>query len=198
MKIFKFLRLPTPKETGKSLYNSLPLRSIQPKSEGYSWEEYYNDMKKQYPIKYFINRIVPRYFRRYISTPLENFRYYIVSHTIRKYHLLDLRNSEYEYGWADADSQLLYATMAVLENFIIEQNTASRLNYLTENLKTEKEEYIIVDSIKQIEFCNNLLEIQKWWREEFPKTHWQMEDGLYEKQTEMIKRVIDLRAGMWT
>lgn len=199
MKLTKFLRLPTPKETGKSKYNSLPMEGLGAKPGDFTWEVYFKEMKEKYPIRYFINEYIPRIFRRRISNPLENFRYWIVSHTIRKYHLLDLRNNEYKWGWRDCDTQLLYASMAIMENFIAEQDTENHLIWLREKLLKDIEckDPFWKDSIK---FCEDLLEIQKWWREEYSKYELDFDriNENYDKATEMIKKVADMRAGMWT
>src|ERR1700748_548963 len=131
-KIPKFLRLPSPKELGKSQYNALPMEGFGATENDYTWSKWRTEMKQDYPVKYFIYETFTTWFSRKIIKPISDFKYYIISHTIRKYHLLDLRNkvNGYTYGWNDADSQMLFAFMAIMENFIIEQDTPSRLIWL--------------------------------------------------------------------
>lgn len=207
MKLPKFLRLPTPKETGKSQSNYLSMEGFGAKPGDYTWKVHYSEMKEKYPIRYFINRYIPRFFKKYIIRPLDNFKYWIVSHTIRKYHLLDLRNNDYKYGWVDSDSQLLYASMAIMENFIIEQDTNSRLIWLNEELLKDPDckEFNWNESIK---FCEDLLHIQKWWRIERtknielsfsgPEYGLEFDEKCYNQDDEMMKKLIDMRDRMWT
>lgn len=209
MKLPKFLRLPTPVEIGKSDYNALPMEGFGAKPGDYTWDIYYKEMKDKYPIKYFLTKTVPELFGYKIITPLENFKYWVVSHTIRKYHLLDIRNKEndYSYGWIDADLQLLYSVMAIMENFIIEQDTPKRLIWLKEELQKDPEckEFNWNESIK---FCEELLAIQKWWRIDRPKDielslegppyDFGYDERIRNKDDEMMKKIIDIRGRMWT
>jgi hypothetical protein len=208
-KIPKFLRLPTPVELGKAKYNALPMEGFGAKENDYTWSAWRNEMKQDYPIKYFIYETFTTWFRRKITKPISDFKYYIVSHTIRKYHMLDMRNKEndYAFGWIDCDAQLLYASMAIMENFIIEQDTPSRLIWLKEELVKDPncEEFNWNDKIK---FCEDLLAIQKWWRVERPKNTelsfsgpeygLDFDEKCRKEDDDMMKKLIDIRAGMWT
>lgn len=208
-KIPRFLRLPSVVELGKSQGNYLPMKGFGATDGCYTWEDYRAEMKNNYPIKYFIYETFPTWFNRKIIRPISDFKYYIVSHTIRKYHMLDLRNKEnnYNYGWVDADSQLLYASMAIMENFIIEQDTENRLIWLKEELAKDPNcaEFNWKDSIN---FCEELLAIQNWWRfnrpYEYSKSFSGPEFGLKydeylrENDDAVMKRLIDMRGRMWT
>jgi hypothetical protein len=46
--------------------------------------------------------------------------YFVKCHTLPSYmyHWLDLRNPQYEYGWKDADSKILFACFKVLSDFV--------------------------------------------------------------------------------
>lgn len=214
MKTPKFLRLPTPVELGKAKYNALPGFGFE-KDGDYTWENYYNEMKKDYPIKYFIYESLSNWIRRNIISPISTFKYYIRSHSIKKYHLLDLRSKEYNYrwGWIDADSQMLLAMMKIMENFIIEQDTVNRLIWLKEEEVKDPDlkDFNWHDSIK---FCEDLLEIQKWWRVDRAKNHelleeqhgkisdylayFAAEEKLIKEDDNMMKKLIDMRGRMWT
>lgn len=209
-KIPRFLRLPSVIELGKSNINALPSSIWGHNNEGdYTWEDYEIEMRKKYPIKYFIYYTFSSLFRRSIIKPLSDIKYYIVSHTIRKYHLLDIRNKEndYRYGWIDADQQLLYATMAIMESFIIEQDTPRRLIWLKEELIKDPEckEFNWHDSIK---FCEDILSIQNWWRIERPKNTelsfsgpeygLEFDEKCRKDDDDMMKKLIDIRGRMWT
>ncbi len=209
MKLPKFLRLPTPKEIGKSKYNSLPMEEFGAKPEDYTWEKYYAEMKKDYPIRYFIYETLAFWISCKIIKPISDFKYYIVSHTIRKYHILDLRSKpdNYKFGWCDADHKMLLALMKITEDFIVEQDTESRLIWLKEELAkdTECKENSWKESII---FCEDLLSIQSWWRSirpmEYEKSFSGPEFGLKydeylrENDNAVMKKLIDMRHRMWT
>lgn len=209
VKIPKFLRLPTPKELGKAEYNALPMEGFGAKLGDFTWEIYYSEMKKDYPIKYFIYETFTTWFRRKITKPISDFKYHIVSHTIRKYHLLDLRNKEndYEFGWIDADQKMLFALMKIMEDFIIEQDTPKRLIWLKEELVKDPgcKEFNWANSIN---FCEELMSMQTWWREIRPYEHGKLYSGkgyginyqeyLSKNDDAVMKKLIDMRGSMWT
>ena len=202
----KFLRLPTPKELGKSNSNALQSSMFGSSSPGaYTWEDYWNDMERLYPIKYFIEKTLSNWIRRNVFGPIKNFWYYIKSHTFKRHHVLDLRNYEYQFGWVDADNQLLYATMAILENFIIEHDTVNRLKETIEANKHTSDQFEIIGNDRQIELCKELLAIQTWWRHERPLNIKKFDDdccgdgGLLRKEdTKIIQRIAEIRGNLWT
>lgn len=212
MKIPKFLRLPNAVELGKSKYTSLPMRSIGAKNDDYCWEDWREEVKRDYPIKYFFYKTFAFWFHCNISSRISDFKYWVKSHTIKKYHILDLRNKEnnYFYGWRDSDSKMLFALMKIMEDFIIEQDTEKHLIWLKKELIQYPDvEYPWVNLIKS---CEELLAIQKWWRvdrqENFKKLdstdykdykdYFEHEQKLYQEDSDMMKKLIDIRQGMWT
>lgn len=209
-KIPRFLRLPSPVELGKSKINALPSSFFQNEGDNsYSWDDYYIEMKRDYPIKYFIYKTLTTCVKRKIIRPISDFKYYIISHTIRRYHMLDLRNKEngYTYGWNDADSQILFSLMAIMENFIIEQDTENRLVWLKEELAKDPDckEFNWKDSIA---FCDELLAMQTWWRiirpmqveKSFSGEGFRLEcdEYLRKNDNDIMKKLIDMRHRMWT
>lgn len=44
--------------------------------------------------------------------------YWLRTHTINRYHIVDCRNDEYRWGWCDASELILYAPFAVLVRFM--------------------------------------------------------------------------------
>ena len=123
----KLFHIPTPVELGKSEYDALPSDFFPNDVEDeYTWEDYDREMSAQYPVKWFLTRTIPIFWRRYIwgrYAPLERARYWLVSHLVpsRRYHMLDLRQPDpelYQYGWIDAPQQILYANFAILKNYV--------------------------------------------------------------------------------
>lgn len=212
----RFLRLPTVIELGRSNINALPCHLFDSGKDKYNWKSYEAEMRKDYPIKYFIYYTLNYWFSRNIIKPTKDFKYYIISHTIRKYHLLDLRSKEFEYsyGWRDADTQMLLALMKIMENFIIEQDTVNHIVWLKEESAKDPDnkEFGWNESIK---FCEDLLDIQKWWRVGRVENwkildkkcsdksidhvnYFDAEAKLIKEDDEMMKKLIDMRGRMWT
>ena len=212
----KFLRLPSVIELGKSKTNYLPIEGFC--EEGaYTWKKYNEEMRKDYPIKFFLYYTFNYWFSSNIIKPISDFKYWIRSHTIRKYHLLDLRSKvfDYNYGWLDSDTKMLLAIMKIMEDFIIEQDTANRLVWLkeeSEKTKSDPQNYDYSDDIKR---CKDLLAIQKWWRVERAenwkvlydkcgdksighKNYFEMENELVKEDDDVMKKLIDMRGSLWT
>lgn len=146
----KLLLLPTPAELGRSDGNYLPSRLLNRHDEKdgkYYWEDYYDEMKEKYPIKYFLSQTLTAWWRRWIwgtYAPLERARYWLISHLIssRKYHLLDLRQPEkdgYQFGWLDSDRQIEYACFNILRNYVEKElpHCYVKQEFTKEELKAE-------------------------------------------------------------
>ena len=93
----KIFKLPSPQDLGRSDCNALPSRNFTPDCEGYTWEDWREEVKKKYPIKYFFSETMVdfiKYNMYYpIYRPIKDTKYCLVSHLVpgRRYHILDLR-----------------------------------------------------------------------------------------------------------
>lgn len=124
-----FFKIPGPKDLGMSASNyAMPARGFERVGE-YTWEDYYHTVKSVYPIKFFLASTLPLFFLRLwwsISRPFSTFHYWLVSHTIRRYHILDLRQPSsdisdadyYRYGWIDTDRRMEFALFNLLTQFM--------------------------------------------------------------------------------
>ncbi len=133
----KFFKLPSPVDLGMSKHNALPSRDFTPSCKGPTWEDYYAEVKKLHPIKYFLVETLPDFWRYKIwykcTRPFTDAYYWIVSHFIpsRKYHMLDLRQPKmrngienqdaYRYGWHDVPEKMVYAMMNLLDSYLIDE-----------------------------------------------------------------------------
>src|SRR5689334_19524995 len=111
-KLYSLLKIPN---SSIALPSELFLTEEQEKEKDLlTWEKWEERAKKEYPIRFFLSRTIPRYWRRHIwgdYAPLNRFLYWVRSHTYNRYHFLDLRqakgsNDEYRWGWIDADAQI--------------------------------------------------------------------------------------------
>jgi hypothetical protein len=188
MKLPKCFRLPTPMELGKSKYNALPLKGfMSPSQKGeYTWDDWHRDMKKQYPIKYFITEDVFDWFdskRRRINDAI----YWLKSHTIRKYHLLDLRQPKttsycdsYRYGWIDSDRQMLLALFNILVNFCEkEKNVSEYIQFLKEEQNNNTDNIPLYDYSEQIKMFEEILDLYKYWKVDRPEKQKYLGDLLH-------------------
>ena len=128
----RFLKLPSPVDLGRSEYNALPSRKFTPDVEEYSWEDWHIEVKKLHPIKYWFAETFGDFLRYKIWLPLTrpftDFHYWLVSHTIRRYHMLDLRQpiircglsnyDAYRYGWVEVCDKMAYAMFNLLKEYL--------------------------------------------------------------------------------
>lgn len=128
--MFKFLKVPTPKELGRSKSNALPLKGFSNYDpSAYTWDDWRTEVKSSYPIRYWLLEQLPTYFwapKRHIKETIYWFKcHFIPKH---RYHVLNLRQPKlknnkpnpeyYDYGWCDSDKQILYALFNILNNFM--------------------------------------------------------------------------------
>jgi len=76
-KIINKFKLPSPKELGRSDYNALPMRNFN-HNNMYTWEDYYEELKIKYPIRYFIFHFLKRKIDHKIINRLSRLKYYII------------------------------------------------------------------------------------------------------------------------
>jgi hypothetical protein len=116
--------------------SALPSETFGGAEEGeITWEKWAEQSKEKYPIRYFINEDFRLWFSVNIVRPLSEIKYWIVSNTIRKYHLLDIRhrNDEYKYGWIDSDKQILLSLFKILVNYCEkEEDVPAKIKFLKE------------------------------------------------------------------
>lgn len=221
----KLLRLPDPKDLGMSNSNCLPSREFTPDCDGPTWEDWDIKVKAKFPIKYFFAETLIDFVRFKlwlpIYRPLDEAHYWLVSHTIRRYHILDLRQpkneygvDEYRYGWRDVPEAMLYAIFNLLDQFV---------KHELPNFYCPPEEDI--ENKIQRDTYFEILAIHKWWfedrkreyqefsncRTEWHKLHkvgdphtdeiWnemnKMHENFENKTDEMIARLMKVRRSLW-
>lgn len=176
LKLRKLFKLPTPKQLGKSEYNALPMRDFTPWEKEYCWEDYYDQLKAEYPVRYFLAETLPKFIRYKmyfpIAVPVSNAWYWFKSHFMpgKKYHLLDLRQpcvkggianfDCYRYGWCDVPEKMLYAMFNLLKEYFDEEPYDLTKDYTEEEIEAD-------EGLKQQQFCyNEAKAILYWWQVE--------------------------------
>jgi len=177
MKLLKKLfHLPTPVELGRSESNSLPMEFFSDLENGdnYTWEDYDKEIKAAYPIKFFLVKTLPMWWRVKIAMNISHWWYWFVSHTYRRYHSLDLRQpytdteDDYDWGWLDEDRQMLFAMWNVFVSYI-ETSNKSKFNYGIDDISRFEEEIKESPEIErgaleqQLNFLKEAKSLYEYW-----------------------------------
>ena len=107
----KLFKIPGPKDLGMSDNNhAMSMEMFRNNSTEATWEQYYERVKKEYPISFFCASTVPTFFHdlwRDITRKPKKFAYWLKCHVIPKhrYHMIDIRQKGGSYG--NALSRLL-------------------------------------------------------------------------------------------
>lgn len=212
----KLFKLPKPK--------SLPIRDF---SDEYCWEDWKEENKKKYPIRYFLSETFTMWWRVKISMRIDHYWYWLVSHTVRRYHKLDLRQpftdteDDYKWGWVDECNQLVFANFNILCNYVnVINNSNVNFNYSDESLKKleahgDKAQAEHLREVKVLyEYwtvhrkakLKKRIELLRDWSKNKKNDHdqvrWnalkQIEKEIDAEEEEMLIRLIKIRKGLWT
>lgn len=168
VKLRKVFGLPSPVELGKSKYNALPMRGFGAEPGDYTWQDWREEVKTKYPIKYFLAETVPLWFTVHISKPIDEFIYKYKSLLYKKEYLLDLRQphtdteDDYKYGWADECNQLVFACFNILTKFA-EEYELGRDKELQESIDksdNEDEKTMLQDCLDRNKI---IVELHQYW-----------------------------------
>jgi hypothetical protein len=150
------IKPPGPKALGKSKCNALPSKRFYPFEEKYSWEDWTAEVKRDYPIRYFIGETIPHLFAVYVIMRLRNWKWKIID-WFRRPHLLDLRNQEYGGGYIDPRQAMLYANFKLLEKYIKSGPYDLRKDYTEEEIDSR-------ELRDQQDYYDEAHELYKYWK----------------------------------
>ena len=168
----KFFKFPGPKELGMSDNDyAMPSRMFPNSPTEITWEDYYEYLAKTYPVKYFFASVIPQFFRdrwRQLSRPFSDAYYWVVSHTVRQYHWLDLRQpKDYRYGWCDTDHRMVYAMMNLLVEFV--EKEVPHCQFVPSEEEAAKDDGIDCQYAgykRQLDNHKEYMAIYNWWTKE--------------------------------
>lgn len=183
-KFKSLLAFPPPTSYGADNDYALPIDDFKNTDNDYTWEMYYKDVKKDFPIKYFIVKLIPEVINDItfpVRSRIKDGIYFIKSHVIpsRRYHLLSLvqpksgTNDDYTYGWIDSDHQMIFACMNILVSFIEEEYGIEEFKNHLEFLRSEVVKYnLLTDEQKRMEWSceqnltahQKMFDIYNWWK----------------------------------
>lgn len=204
-KIKKALALPKPKALGFSSNVALGMRNFLPRPGQDCWEDYYDICKEEYPVRYFLNQSLPRWFR-FKWNSLKNLKYEFLYlfHPKHRYHVLSLSQPlGYDRGWIDADTQILYANFNILVSFVEDELGG------IDKLRDKINKFIEWEDLFWAKNYQEILDLYLYWKfDRLPYYQWkyhscpvvsykQKEEDINE-ENEMLCRLIEVRKGMWT
>lgn len=177
--------LPGPKDLGKSDSNNyLPIKGFSKSSSDYTWDDYYEDIAKLYPIRNFLFNTIPDLFDKYIVYHCREVLYYLQCHLLpnKKYHLLDLRQPKnadlidsYRYGYIPSSIRMTYAIFNLLEEYVNKQ--VKLYSYVSNSMVYD------LDEDEHQKLNNEAKNLLYWWkvtRKEKYKSIISLENNWYE------------------
>lgn len=197
--------------------HSLPMSFTETDPDVYTWEKWKVDAKREYPVRFFLSETLPLLISVHITMPLDRFLYWIRSHTYRRYHKLDLRYQEYQWGYRDPVDQLRYAMIKVFMNYVNEiLNIASFCNKnLPENKIQALSIYIktLYNDIglyeNEVQHHKECLEVLIYWEVGRAKLIKELDEVIgmrYDSKTAILNaeddkylnKILEMRHWMWT
>ena len=180
--------------------------------EVYKSPAYLNLWRLRHPVSYYYHKKVALAASS-LYDKVEDAIYFVECHVFdkAKYHKLDLRQPKdkdscwgYQHGWIDADTQLLFACFNILRTFVEVE--------MDENLDPIPidEDNFDNESVKERnKFLQEVKELYDWWLvdREVDYKKWiidcemnsfENQEAFFEKETEMLIRLMKIRGGMWT
>ena len=205
--------LPTPKELGQPM-NNLPSAEFGAKRGYYTWEDYDLEVKTKFPVRYWLNEALENIIF-FITTwhRLSHIWYWIRTHTYRRYHIIDMRKAEpenkdgYKWGWIDRSEALTLVMFTVLREFV--EKELRKFKYADLEQDYNKEilalyKWWTVDRLVELEHweSESTKYYERWKKDqtdEEAKIKWREFDAKpYEKEEEMLLRLLKVKNHMWT
>jgi len=179
-KIFKF---PNPKQLGMSDHcNAMPMRDFGNDDGSPTWDDYYDHLKKIYPVKFFFASTLPTFIRyawlSLIGWKLHDFKYWFISFIIERDHILDLRQPKrnkigdadhYRHGYIDTDTKMVYAIFNLLTNFVLRQRM-----YMPTAEEVAKEPILQT----QLDKYTEIYAIYHWWNKDRKLEYKEADDAM--------------------
>ena len=205
---------------------ALQSRMFSPFAKGYCWEDYEEEMRRDYPIRFFLTDTLPLWFGSNIVSPLSNVYCYIRDKLWTRHYILDVRQGSndfdsYRWGYIDPSQKMLYACFNILKDYIENEKPHNLMDDLTLN---EIHEQGLTDQYDQYVEAHALYSYwmngRKHAREEVQRMRLEVDSakeakdeeeynrlqGIWLKayksldnlEEEMLERLIKIRSGLWT
>jgi hypothetical protein len=173
---------------------TLPLLAFSNGVILYTWEAWISDNKKEFPIRYFITETMPHLLGRFVGK-LNSAYNWVRTRTWCKYHILDIRTSDYRGGYRDADDIMLYANFKILTDFVEKELEGVFIEEIPENLPDWETQIMQ----KQYEKEQEIKSLYFWWTvDRFNGASKLVLGECYETEQTMLRRLVEVRPWLWT
>lgn len=133
--------------------------------------------------------------------------YWLRCHVWDRYHVVrcDRNPDGYHWGWRDVDSLMLYANFELLRRFVEDEDGLKMLEFQGPAMRADAE---LLGATPELEAAaaerdriyREVWSLWYWWTVERPsrtETVWES-DVHYEKDTDMLVRLMRVRGSLWT
>lgn len=172
---------------------ALPLKAFSSGEILYTWEDWIRDNKEEFPVRYFLTETLPKGFRR-VRYILSNLYQWVRTRTWRKFHILDVRNSEYTGGYRDLDTIMLYANFKILVDFVEKEMDGVFKEHIPSGMH---EDWEITHFEHEIEIEQELKALYEWWTKDRMRWNFMFHERV-EVEQQMLHRMIEIRPYLWT
>lgn len=181
--MWKFLKVPSAKEMGRSKSSSLPSRAWGAKSGEYTWEDWEEEARVTYPVRWKLRSFWDSVSG--LSTRL-GFRWdALLSRFWYKHHIIDLRrcgDSEYSGGYIDHSEAMVTAMFGILKSFVetyeivgYVKNLEAQLSESTDGM-TEHDLSVREFMRSSCEIKREMVDIYQWWTVDKPREEREVEN----------------------
>ncbi len=175
--------------------HALPMEGWGNTEGEYTWEDWHKEMKTKYPIRHYLSQELPIkvivLIRRLITEPY----YWLRTHTVHRYHMLNLKspNNGYAWGYCDPVNRLMYAMFAVLVDFVEKEDPLGTIDW--------------DDDKDSAHARDEFMELYNWWKSGRKTEHdalyateftWQEMEALDARDDEQMARLVKIRGYLWT
>jgi hypothetical protein len=195
-RLIEYISLPVP--------GSLPSREWGCRPGEYTWDDWEEDMKRRYPVRYFLQETAALELHVRVVRPIKDAWYWVRTHTYNRYHMLDMRSpaNGYAWGWQDCNRLIILASFNLLRNYVEQEKPFKNINW-----ESDEGHHHAAAEIRAI---------YDWWTsgrakehqavddeyEDSRKERWsswgEAEQHLDERDDEMLIRLIKIREYLWT
>ncbi len=194
---------------------ALPSHLFPNTPDEFTWEDWEEATRKQYPIQWFFRETVTGFVDS-IRRELSNIYWWFAHRTTHRFHVLNISNPgggiDYNVGWLDTDTKLLAACGQMIVRFIEKEEPFKYLDGSEEPWASDHREWRAlynwwtVERPQQVKDYDDAL--KRWSdlretkgseaaHEEFEKLN-ALELEHIEHDTEMLIRFVRARRTMWT
>lgn len=171
------------------------------------------DYKKKLKFPYNVQRWFRDFWRHRIKDIPGDIYYWVRTHTVHRYHIVDMRDksNEYSWGWIDRDRAIMFACFALLKQFVEKELTAS-YEYGPRILERGWRPHPTkdIETMHWNKAHRTMKELYDWWVFERPEkikemddmsvnNEWAEADSLFnETDNTQLRRLIEIKDYLWT